>query len=142
MKTPIHLWIVGGVSLVWNAGGAFDYFMTKTENSAYLAQLLPEQLTFLETAPHWFNVAWAVGVWMSVLGSILLLMRLRFAAPAFLLSLVGLIVASVYTYILSDVGDALAVSGTAALIFSIAIPVILVLLWIYARRMVAKGVLR
>ncbi|SEV96015.1 hypothetical protein SAMN04488515_0412 [Cognatiyoonia koreensis] len=141
MKTPVHLWIVGALSLLWNAGGGIDYFMTKTGNTDYLAQLTPEQVTFLETAPLWFDTAWAVGVWFSILGSLLLLLKSRFAGPTFLVSLIGLIVASIYTYLISDAGNALAMSGTVAVIFTIAIPVILILLWIYARWMTAKGVL-
>lgn len=141
-KTPIHLWVVGIVSLIWNAGGAFDYFMTQTENTDYLAALTPEQQSFINNTPMWFEAAWAIGVWFSVIGSILLLARSRMAGPTFALSLLGLIVASVYTYILSDAGNALAVSGTAALIFTIAIPIILILLWLYARAMTKRGVLR
>jgi len=33
-NTPKHLWVVGVVSLLWNAVGAFDYFMSKTRNEA------------------------------------------------------------------------------------------------------------
>ena len=31
-KAPVHLWVVGLLSLVWNGFGAYDYFMSKTEN--------------------------------------------------------------------------------------------------------------
>ncbi|WP_342076320.1 hypothetical protein [Yoonia sp. SS1-5] len=141
-KTPIHLWIVGVLSLLWNAGGAFDYIMSQTENADYLSALTEDQLRFLNDAPVWFEASWAVGVWFSVLGSLLLLFRSRFAATAFALSLVGLIVSSVYTYVISDAGNALAFSGTVALVFTFAIPVILILLWIYARAMTKRGVLR
>jgi lipopolysaccharide export LptBFGC system permease protein LptF len=141
-KTPFHLWIVGILSLVWNAGGGFDYVMTQTRNPDYLEMLTPEQLGFLESAPLWFEAAWAVGVWLSIAGSLLLLLRSRYAGSAFALSLLGLIVASIYTYVLSDGGNAMAMSGTGALIFTIAIPVILILLLIYARAMTRRGVLR
>ena len=69
MKTPIHLWIVGVVSLVWNSGGAFDYVMSKTQNADYLANLPAEAIEFLNNTPRWFAAAWAIGVWFSVLGS-------------------------------------------------------------------------
>lgn len=141
-KTPIHLWLVGVLSLLWNAGGAFDYIMTQTENPAYLQALTPEQLAFLNGTPVWFEAAWAIGVWFSVIGSLLLLLRSRYAGSAFALSLVGLIVASIYTYLIADGGSALAVSGTAALVFTLAIPVILIALWLYARAMTKRGMLR
>jgi len=141
MKTPFHLWIVGILSLLWNAGGAFDYVMSKTKNEGYMAQLSPEQMAFLEGVPVWFSATWAIGVWFSVFGSILLLLRSRFAVQAFGLSLIGLIISSIYTYGLAE-QRTFEAGGMAAVIFSIIIPVVLVLLLIYARRMTRKGVLR
>ena len=141
-KTPIHLWIVGVLSMVWNAGGAVDYVMTKFGIEAYLAALPEAALRMLQEAPIWFDTAWAVGVWFSVLGSLLLLARSRLAAGAFALSFLGLVVSSIYTYGLSDGGSMMATGGTAALVFTIAIPVLLILQWMYARAMTRKGVLR
>ena len=141
-KTPIHLWIVGIVSLLWNAGGAMDYTMTKFQVPSYIEALPEAGLRMLQEAPLWFGASWAIGVWFSVLGSIFLLARSRLAAGSFALSFLGLVVSSIYTYGLSDGGSMMAAGGTAALIFTIAIPVILVLLWFYARTMTRKGVLR
>ena len=141
MKTPIHLWIVGILSLLWNAGGAFDYFMSQTKNPEYMAQLGPEQIAFLDNLPLWFEFSWAIGVWFSVFGSLLLLVKSRFAGTAFALSLVGLIVSSVYTYGLAE-QRTFETGGTAALVFTIIIPIVLVLLLIYARAMTRRGVLR
>jgi len=142
MKTPIHLWIVGIVSLLWNAGGGYDYVMSQTENPAYFEMMPQEGIDFLASTPMWFEAAWAFGVWFSILGSLLLLFKSRFAGSAFVVSLAGLLVSTVYTYFLSEAGSsALAVGGTAALVFTILIPVILILLLIYARAMTRRGVL-
>ncbi|SFS15798.1 hypothetical protein [Yoonia litorea] len=141
-KTPMHLWIVGVLSLVWNAGGAVDYLMTKLEVPDYVAALPEDSLRLLQEAPLWFHVAWATGVWLSVVGSILLLARSRLAGTAFALSLGGLLASSVYTYGLSEGGSMMATGGPAAIAFLIAIPVLLVLQWLYARAMTRKGVLR
>ena len=141
MKTPIHLWIVGVVSLLWNSGGAFDYFMSQTRNEGYLAQMPPEAIAFLENTPTWFEAAWAVGVWFSVLGSLLLLLRSRFAGTAFAVSLMGLIASSIYTYGLAE-QRTFEAGGLPALIFSILIPVVLIMLMLYARAMTRRGVLR
>ena len=141
-KTPLHLWIVGIVSLLWNAGGAMDYVMTKTNAAEYLAQQPAARLMMLEQAPVWFSVTWAVGVWFSIIGSILLLLRSRFAATAFALSLLGLIGSSVYTYGIAKGGSMVAAAGGAAIAFSVAIPLILLALWFYAKAMTKRGVLR
>ncbi len=142
MKTPFHLWIVGILALLWNAGGAVDYVMTKTNAAEYMAQQPPERLAMLEQAPTWFSVTWAVGIWFSIIGSLLLLLRSRYAGSAFGLSLLGLIGSSVYTYVIADGGSMVAAAGPAAIALTIAIPVVLVGLWLYARAMTKRGVLR
>lgn len=140
MKTPFHLWIVGVIALVWNAGGAYDYVMTQTQNAAYLAMLSDAQKAFLDNGPIWFEAAWAVGVWFSMLGALLLLLRSRLAGSAFGLSLVGLILSSVYSF---GIADRSGMDMTPAQLgFTVAIYVVLVLLWIYARAMTRRGVLR
>ncbi len=141
-KTPIHLWIVGIVSLFWNAGGAFDYVMTRTNAAEYLAAQPDARLLMLDQSPLWFGFTWALGVWFSVIGALLLLLRSRFAGSAFALSLIGLMGSSIYTYGIADGGSMVAAAGTAAIAFTIAIPILLVLQWLYARAMTRRGVLR
>ncbi|MFT5625885.1 MAG: hypothetical protein ACI8Z0_002390, partial [Lentimonas sp.] len=95
---------------------------------------------FLDTGPIWFEAAWAVGVWFSVLGSVLLLLRSRFAGAVFGLSFLGLMVSSVYSFGIAD-RTGLTLSP-AQMGFTIAIFVVLAVLWIYARAMTRRGVLR
>ncbi len=141
MKTPWHLWVIGVVSLLWNAVGAFDYVMTKTKNESYMANFTPEQLDFFYSFPAWAVGFWALGVWFSVIGSVLLLLRSRHALAAFLVSIVGMIGTSVYTYGLAETSMA-EISGAFAMIFTAVIVVVgLALAW-YARKMVAAQVLR
>ncbi|MEM8536702.1 MAG: hypothetical protein AAGF56_02455 [Pseudomonadota bacterium] len=140
-KAPVHLWIIGVLSLFWNAGGAADHIMTVTDNAAYLAQQPAARLSLLAEAPGWFSITWAVGVWFSIIGSALLLLRSRFAGSAFALSLLGLIGSSVYTYGIAGGGSMVAAAGVGAIVFSVAIPLILVGLWVYARAMTRRGVL-
>lgn len=140
MKTPVHLWIIGVIALIWNAGGAYDYVMTQFQDEAYLAMLTDAQRAFLDTVPIWFEAAWAVGVWFSVLGSVLLLLRSRFADAVFGLSFLGLMLSSVYSFGIAD-RTGLTLSP-AQMGFTIAIFVVLAVLWIYARAMTQRGVLR
>ena len=70
MRTPWHVWVIGILALVWNSGGAFDYWMTQTNNENYLSMLTEPQRAMLDARPVWFDVSWAIGVWGSVLGSL------------------------------------------------------------------------
>jgi hypothetical protein len=89
-RTPWHLWVVGAVSLLWNAFGAFDYTMTKLRDPEYLAQFPPEMMPVIDAFPVWVHAAWAIGVWGALTGSVLLLLRSRIAVHAFAVSLAGL----------------------------------------------------
>ena len=140
MKTPWHIWLIGIVSLLWNGAGAFDYVMTTTRNAAYMSQFTPDQLEFFYIFPVWFMASWAIAVWAAVLGSVLLLLRSGYAPLVFALSLLGLIGTSLYSFVLSDVSY-VALVGTAAIWFTLAIGVVAVLLWLYARAMRQNGVL-
>ena len=87
---PVHLWVIGILSLLWNAIGAFDYLATQSGMESYMSQFSPEQLDYFQAFPTWLVAAWAVGVWGSVLGSLALLLRKAWAFWLFSASLLGL----------------------------------------------------
>jgi len=137
--TPWHLWVIGGIALLWSAMGAMDYVMTQTKNEAYLSDFTPEQLAFFSSFPAWVVSAWAIGVWGEVLGALLLLVRRRLAVWVFLASLMGVVVTTFHNYVLSNgmdvLGDAFSLGFTAViLVFALA-------LFLYARGMRKRGVL-
>jgi hypothetical protein len=138
-KAPWHLWAVGVVSLLWNGFGAFDYLMSVTRNPAYMASFPPEMIDILDAFPLWANAAWAIGIWASLLGSLLLLLRSRLAAPAFLLSLAGAAVSFLFQLTL-DMPESMGVMMTRVL--PLVIMGLIVLQWWYARSQTARGVLR
>lgn len=140
MRTPAprHLWLIGGLSLLWNSFGALDYILTQTQNQDYLAQLTPEQLELYTGMPFWATAAWAVAIWASVAGSLLLLFRSRFAAHAFLLSLAGMALSFFHNIVLAN---GAAVMGAVGLLFTGAIIIIAVGLYLYARRMARREIL-
>lgn len=138
--TPKHLWAVGGLSALWNMIGAFDYTMTQTRNDGYLAQLTEGQRAYVESFPAWSEAAWAFGVWGALIGSLLLLARSRYAVLAFGLSLAGLLGTTLYQFVLSTPPEGM--TGGAAIALHLVIWAIAIALFVYARRMQAKGVLR
>ena len=74
-KTPIHLWVVGLLALLWNLVGAFDYAATQLRLESYMSQFTTEQLEYFYGFPAWMDAAWAIAVWASLLGAIALLLR-------------------------------------------------------------------
>ncbi len=140
VRVPKHLWIVGVISLLWNAIGAFDYLMTKTRNEVYLSRFTPEQLDYFFSFPAWAVATWALAVWGAVLGSVLLLLRRRPAVPVFAVSFVAMILTTIYNYVLSP--GLKIMGGTGPLVFSFVIFLIALGLLLYARAMARRGVLR
>ena len=53
-RTPMHLWIVGVLALLWNFMGAFDYLATQLKLESYMSNFTQEQLDYfclLYTSP-------------------------------------------------------------------------------------------
>lgn len=137
--TPWHLWLVGVLTLLWNCIGAFDYVMTKTHNASYMSTFTPEQLIHFYGFPMWVVATWAMSVWGGVLGSVLLLLRKRWAVPVFGISLVTMMLTSFHNFALTD--GVAKMGGAGGLVFSAVIFVIAVALLVYARRLARIGVL-
>lgn len=138
-RTPMHLWIVGALSLLWNSFGCYDYFMTQTRNAAYLAQFPPEVLTIIDSFPVWASAAWAFGVWGSLAGSVLLLLRSRHAVTAFAVSLAGLAISTLYQL---SVDLPASMTGGSMMLMYVLIWGALIAFLIYSLRMRRAGVLR
>ncbi len=102
-RTPWHLWAVGIVSLLWNAFGANDYLQSQLHNREYLGGMsesigvtADQMIMYIDNFPAWTTGCWALGVWCALIGSVLLLLRSRFAVWAFAISLLGLAGSTVY----------------------------------------------
>lgn len=90
-KTPWHLWLVGVLSLLWNGFGGYDFIMTNTQGEAYMraSGMTQPMIDYFNAMPTWMYVPWTLGVWGAIAGSVLLLLRLKWAVHAFALSLLG-----------------------------------------------------
>ena len=101
---PWHLWLVGGLALLWNGYGAYDYVMSQLKGAAYYRQvgMTEAQIAFMDAYPVWMNAVWALGVWTAVGGSVLLLLRSRWALPLFVLSLIGFLGSVAYARAMPD----------------------------------------
>lgn len=139
VKVPRHLWIVGVLTLLWNAIGAFDYAATQLRVEAYMSQFTPQQLEYFYGFPAWAVASWAIAVWSSLLGSLGLLLRKEWAVWLFGLALAGMALTFVYNFLLSD---GLSMMGTGGAIFTAVIWAIAIFLFLYSRAMAKRGVLR
>lgn len=141
--TPWHLWVVGGVSLLWNAFGGYDFVMSVTKGESYLREsgMTDAMVAYFNAMPTWMYVPWVFGVWGAVAGSILLLMRSRFAVHAFGLSLIGAVVSLIYGQFIDKAPSPPAEMAVIAYMPWVIAVVAAFLAW-YAMSMRKKGVLR
>jgi len=138
-RVPRHLWIVGALSLLWNAVGAFDYSATQFRIESYMGQFTPEQLAYFYGFPAWAVAAWAIAVWSSLLGSLCLLLRKAWAVWLFGIAIVGMALTALYNFVLTD---GMAMMGAGEAVFTGVIWLIAIGLFFYARAMARRGVLR
>jgi hypothetical protein len=138
-QAPWHLWAVGVLSLCWNGYGAYDYLMSVSLNADYLKNYPPEMADMIRSFPVWATCAWALGVWASVVGSVLLLVRGRYAATAFLISILGALVSFVYDFTLELPPG---MDTTMNKVIPLVILILIVAQWYYAKRMTDAGGLR
>ena len=144
-RTPVHLWIVGVLSLLWGGFGAYDYLMTRMRNTDYIASAMPgvdpnAALAWVDGFPLYAQIGWGLGVWMGLAGAVLLLMRHRWSVWAYGLSFVGAILGLGYQIALAPPlpgAEGFMVTGMPYVIIAVAAA-----FFVYARAMVAKGVLR
>jgi hypothetical protein len=103
-RAPWHLWLVGGLAVLKSGLGCFDYVMMQTQGEAWLARMEPTQIQidWFHALPAWYDASWAIFVWGGLFGGLLLLMRRRWAAPLFALSLLGWAAGAVYLFALSN----------------------------------------
>ena len=134
-------WVVAGLSLLWNGFGGYDYVMSQTSGEAYMASMgmTPAQIDYFKAMPGWMTGIWALGVWGAVAGSLLLLLRSRWAVWAFVASLVGLAISLLYTFALSNGAE---VMGPQAVVMNVVITAAAVFFLWFSHRMVKRGVLR
>lgn len=132
-KAPWWFWLVAAVSLFWNGFGAFDYTMSHLQGEAWYRQagMTDAQIAVLNAYPAWMHAVWAIGVWGSAVGAVLLLFRSRWAFHAFAVSILGA---------LGNLGYS-ATHGQDPVFPAVIIVICAVFIW-FAWAMTKRGVLR
>ncbi|WP_086734164.1 hypothetical protein [Erythrobacter colymbi] len=137
MPTPVHLWVVGIVTLLFNSMGIISYLSTKLGKLEEMG-MTPSQIAFMESYPAWATAVWAMGVWGAFAGSVLLLLRSKWAVPAMAIALAGLIGVTMAENVILDTPADMA----TPLGLKLSIWVSTLFLLFYSVRMKKAGVLR
>ncbi|MES2173610.1 MAG: sugar transporter [Pseudomonadota bacterium] len=140
MATSRSVTIIGIILLLWGLIGIAAFTLQYSMDLDALARTDPAGARAFALMPAWVWIVYAIAVATGTLGAIALLLRKAIASFLFLISLVCVIVQFGFTFLgtdlLADKGWAVAIPFPA---FVIAVAVFE---WLYARSLVAKGVLR
>ena len=102
-KAPTSFYIIGGIFFLWNFTGLALYYQQMTMSPEILASFGPVKAAFIEATPVWANAAYATAVTFGFIASILLLLRNRWALPAYLVSFVCILVQDFESFVIRDV---------------------------------------
>lgn len=135
-KPSTWFWIVGGISMIWNLLGVMAYIMQVTMSPEALQALPENERTLIESVPAWATSAFAIAVWGSTLGCILLLMRKKLATAVLFLAFAGILVQMYYNLFMSKSMEVYGPGGLAMPIMVLVFGVFLI--WL-SRKSTANG---
>lgn len=135
-KPSTAFWIISVLALLWNLLGVMAYIMQVTMTPEALQALPAEQQALYTNVPAWATAAFAVAVWGSTLGCVLLLLRKKLATPVFMIAFAGIIVQMVHSLFISK---SIEVYGPGGVIMPVMVALIGAFLIWYSRKTTAMG---
>ncbi len=136
-KPSVGYWIIAIVALLWNIMRVLAYlgqvYMTEEVKNA----MTPEQQELLANTPAWSTGLFAIAVFGALIGSLLLLLRKKWATPLFLISLLAVLIYMGYSFIATNQAE---VYGTVqGIVMPLIITAIAVFLYMYSKKAAANG---
>jgi hypothetical protein len=75
LKAPWHLFAIGPAAVLWSLLGIFDFLATYTVFPPYMERLPEAARQHWATLPDWIYAVWALAVFSSLVGAVMLLKR-------------------------------------------------------------------
>jgi hypothetical protein len=132
-KPPVWFWVISVLALLWNSAGVLAYLGRAFITDDMIAAL-PEaqQAEFLVDYPAWYTAAFATAVFGGVIGSMLLLVRKKWAHLLFVISAFGAIIQHIYLFTNVEM-------NLVQLVMPILVIVVCLFLIWFAKNSIAKG---
>lgn len=135
-RTPWHLWLVGILSLLWNASGAYTIISAQ---QGMLVGVSEDEAAYYAAQAPWFVAVTDIALLTGIVGALALLFRSRFAVPLFALSLIAIVVTNGYDLMM---GTSRMFTNTTTIFVTCLIWALAALQLWYAAAMRRRGVLR
>lgn len=135
-KPTSAFWIISVLALLWNLMGVMAYIMHVTMTPETLQALPAEDQQLYTNVPTWATAAFAIAVWGSTLGCVLLLLRKKLATPVLIIAFAGIVVQMVHQLFISK---SIEVYGPGGAIMPVMVVLIGAFLVWYSRKATAMG---
>ncbi len=132
-NTPVFFWIASVIALVWNIFGVYNYLTEAFSTSGQFGELSNLDPSMDVSFPAWYISAFAIAVFAGLFGSILLLLRKRWAYFLFFISLVATGIQQFY--VLTEINPRDIFLSLSALVIAV------FLVW-FSKRAIARGWLK
>ena len=132
-KPPLHLWLVGILSLLWSMWGA--YIALSAQFGAF-PNLRPADQAYFDAQPLWFVIFADAGLIAGIAGAIALLVQHRSAVWLFMTELVILTASNLFEV---AIGRSPLLDNRASVVGTLFLLAILALQAAYAARMRRRG---
>lgn len=103
IKIHWSFWVICVVALIWNVMGSANFIMQM--NPDMLAQYPEAAKSLIASRPMWATGAFAIAVFVGVIGDILLILKKATAFYLFVISFLGVIVTNIHTFQVSSAID-------------------------------------
>jgi hypothetical protein len=125
-KPPRWYWVVAILILLWAVLGVLSFFADPGSNEAVLAEMSDAQRELFAQRPGWIFAIYGLAVFASLAGALGLILRRRFALPAFALSLLLVVVQFAYVLFVLDA------IGRLGLVEAAAFPMVILVIGMFS----------
>jgi len=134
-KSPWHLWVVAGLTLLWNGSGAITILMAQMGR---LPNISADEAAYYAAQPLWLVISTDIATVAPFAAGVMLVLHSRLAVWFFAVSLALILVNNVYELV---AGTSRALVNQGAMIVTAIIVVIAILQLVYSNAMKKRGVL-
>lgn len=135
-KPRFGFWIIGVLMLIWNLLGVHGYIQQAYNTEAFRAQYSIEQLDIIDRLPVWVTAAFAIAVFSSALGCLLMLAKRKVSNLLFKIGLVAVVFQTSFNLFMNEGKQFYGAMEYSMLIM---IPLISIFLVWYSDKSIKKG---
>ncbi|TXD48420.1 hypothetical protein [Polaribacter sp. IC073] len=138
-KPSIAFWVIGITGLIWNVMGVDGYLNQTYKTARFKTMYSQEQLEIIFNLPSWVTAIFAIAVFSSLLGCILLLLRKKEAKTLLLIGLIAVAIQTIYNLFINPGKE---LYGYFEYVMLVIIPLFSLFLYWYAKKCIPDGILK